>query len=281
MPSRRTGPDPKITPTMQNALRHQLAKDSDMTRREMVDFIRDKFEEDISVANISRTLKKHKMTFKVMRRVAEQQKPELRHFYQYRLKMLGCRSYHLVFIDESGIDKPCMFRRKGWAPKGITPVQTAKFQREGRIQILAAYSQKGIKLCRFLSGTVDKDIFEDFIDQLLHHCGKWPEPETVLIMDNVAFHYSDRVQQMCLEAGVKADFIAPYTPRTNPIEELFGEVKTYVKSQRKSNKSLIQRDYESYVKSCVKAVGNRQGSAEGHFRNAGIYIEQPPENLVL
>src|SRR6185312_7343371 len=104
--------------------------------------------------------------------------PELRHFYQYRLKMLGCRSYHLVFIDESGIDKPCVFRRKGWAPKGTTPVQKARFQREGRVQILAAYTQRGVKLSRFFSGTTDKTTFEDFIDQLLYHCGKWPEPET-------------------------------------------------------------------------------------------------------
>lgn len=276
MPSKRTGPDPKITPTMQMALCHRLATEPDMDRHEMIDFISKKFEEDVSVTTVTRALDKHNMTLKIMRRVAEQQKPELRHFYQYRLKTLGCRSYHLVFIDESGFDKPGMYQRKGWAPKGITPVQKAKFQRGLRLQLLAAYTQKGVKLSRFLYGSVDKPIFEDFIEQLLRHCGRWPEPETVLIMDNVAFHYSDRIQQMCEDAGVKVDFLAPYTPRTNPIEEFFGETKTHVKSQRKSHKSLIQRDFEGYIKSCVKAVGSRQGSAEGHFRNAGLFVEQPP-----
>lgn len=215
------------------------------------------------------------MTLKVVRRVAEQQKPELRHFYQYRLRMLGCRSYHLVFIDESGIDKPCVFRRKGWAPKGITAVQKAKFQREGRVQILAAYTQTGAKLFRVFPGSTDKAVFEDFIDQLLHHCGNWPEPETVLIMANAAFHCSERIPQMCEDAGVKVDFLVPYTPRTNPIEDFFGEVKTYAKSQQKKHQSLIRRDFGTCVKSCVKAVGSRQESAEGHFRNAGLYIEQP------
>ncbi|KAK7928432.1 hypothetical protein PG985_005430 [Apiospora marii] len=281
VPSTRPGPDPKVTPTMEMALCHQIAKEPDMDRREMMGFISKEFEVDVSATSISRALDKRTMTLKVMRRVAQQQKPELRHFYQYRLKMLGCRSYHLVFIDESGFDKPGMFRRKGWAPKGITPVQKAKFQRDSRLSMLAAYTQKGVKLSRFFYGSVDKATFEDFIDQLLCHCGRWPQPETVLVMDNVGFHYSERVQQMCREAGVKSDFIAPYTPRTNPIEEFFGQVKACIKSQRKSNSSLIQRDFESYVKSCAKVVGNQQGSAEGHFRNAGLYVEQPPPEETL
>jgi hypothetical protein len=99
----------------------------------MVDFISEHFKEEISVTSITRALDKHKMTVKVMRRVAEQQKPELLHFYQYRLKKLGCRSYHLVFINESGFNKPCVFGRKGWAPNGITPVQKARFQSRARL----------------------------------------------------------------------------------------------------------------------------------------------------
>jgi hypothetical protein len=84
-------------------------------------------------------------------------------------------------------------------------------------------------------------------------------------MDNVAFRYSNKVRQMCEDAGVKSDFVAPYTPRTNPIEELFGEIKTYVKLQCKKHLNFIRRDFEGYVKSCVKTVGSRQSSAESHF----------------
>lgn len=111
---------------MQIALCHRLATEPDMDRHEMVDFISKKFDEDVSMTTVTRALDKHNMTLKLMRRVAEQQKLELRQFYQYRPKMLGCRSYHLVFIDESGFNKSGMYQRKGWAPKGITPVQKAK-----------------------------------------------------------------------------------------------------------------------------------------------------------
>ena len=66
-------------------------------------------------------------------------------------------------------------------------------------------------------------------------------------MDNVAFHYSDRVRQMCEEASVKAD--ALYILRTNPIEEFFGEIKTSAKSQHKSqrNYSETSRAISSYA----------------------------------
>lgn len=98
----------------------------------------------------------------------------------------------------------------------------------------------------------------------------------MLLMDNVGFHYSDKVKQMCADTGVKFDFTPPYTPRTDPIEEFFGEVKTHVESQRKSYQGLIQRNFETYVRSCVRAIGSRKKSTEGHFRNAGLYVEQSP-----
>jgi transposase len=158
-----------------------------------------------------------------------------------------------VFIDESGFDRPGLYRKKGWAPKGITPVQKARFERGPRVQLIAAYTQRGIKLCRFFSGSMDRPLFEDFIEQLLCHCSRWPEPETVLIMDNGGFHYSERVRQMVEEAGVLLDFTPPYTPRTDPIEEFFGEVKNEVTAQE-----LQRADSEGFRDICeVVCRGSR------------------------
>jgi hypothetical protein len=108
---------------MAAVLSHRLAKESEMTQREMIDFIREEFGVEVSATTISRALKMRKTTLKVMRRVAQQQVLDLQHFYYYRLKMMGSRSYRYIFIDESGFDRPGMLRKKGWAPKGVTPVQ--------------------------------------------------------------------------------------------------------------------------------------------------------------
>ncbi len=82
-------------------------------------------------------------------------------------------------------------RKTGWSPLGITPVPVTRFHRNRRYQILPAYSQDGIELVRIYPGSTDSEVFEDFIEQLLQHCGRWPEPKSVLIMDNASFHRTD------------------------------------------------------------------------------------------
>lgn len=125
----------------------------------------------------------------------------MRDLYTYNIS--DFRSYHYVFVDESGCDKRIGFRRTGWSPLGVTPIQVSWFQREQRYQILPAYTQDGVILAHVFQGSTDSTVFEDFVEQLLPLCGKWPEPKSVLVMDNASFHHTERIEQMCHDAGVK------------------------------------------------------------------------------
>jgi transposase len=78
-------------------------------------------------------------------------------------------------------------------------------------------------------GSTEGEIFEDFIKELLSHCGKWPEPKSVIVMDNASFHRIERVEQLCRKAGVKLMYLPPYSPDLNPIEEFFAELKAFIK----------------------------------------------------
>lgn len=122
-----------------------------------------------------------------------------------------------MYVDEAGCDKRAGCRRTGWSPRGVTPVQISEFQRGQRYHILPAYAQDGVVLSRIYSGSTDAAVFEDFIEQLLHHCGRWPAAKSVLIMDNASFHHSQKISQMCREAGVKLLYLPPYSPTLNPI----------------------------------------------------------------
>jgi hypothetical protein len=138
----------------------------------------------VTNATISRALKSNGWSRKNTRRVAKEQNADLRDLYLHKLSAF--RSYHLVYIDESGCDKRIGFRRTGWSPLGVSPVQIAQFRRGQRYQILPAYSQDGVLLARVFQGSTDSTVFEDFLAQLLPHCGKWPEPKSVLVMDNAS-----------------------------------------------------------------------------------------------
>lgn len=127
---------------------------------------------------------------------AKERNPDLRDRYMHEISEF--QFYQFVFVDESGCDKRAGIRRTGRSPLGITPVQVSKFHRDKRYQILPAYAEDDIVLSQIFQGSTNTIIFEDLIEQLLQHCGKWPKTKSVLVMDNASFHHSERIKEMCV-----------------------------------------------------------------------------------
>lgn len=114
-----------ITPLMVEALCGHLFENPGLYLDEMVIYLRD--ESDVCVANstISRALAAKGWAKKTTRNQAKEQHAGLRDYYHPNLSEF--ESYHLVYIDVSGCDKRIGYRRTGWVPLGVTPVQVAKF----------------------------------------------------------------------------------------------------------------------------------------------------------
>jgi hypothetical protein len=123
-------------------------------------------------------------------------------------------------------------------------------------------------LSQVFQGSTDARVFEDFIEQLLQHCGKWPEPKSVLVMDNASFHHSGRVEELCSNAGVKLIYLPPYSPDLNPIEEFFSELKAFI---RRGFQTHTGHSFRDFLEWCVDVVGAREESAQGHF---GMQVSQ-------
>jgi transposase len=94
-------------------------------------------------------------------------------------------------------------------------------------------------------------------------------------MDNASFHHSARIEQLCGKAGVKLLYLPPYSPDLNPIEEFFAELKTFIKRNWQCYTDTPGQDFKAFLEWCVDTVGARKSSAEGHFRHAGLSIEEP------
>src|SRR5450432_3231572 len=112
----------------------------------MAVFLSDEFNVLFSVSSIGRALTSIKWTKKVIRRIANERNAGLRDFYTHKLSTY--RSYQLVYIDESECDKRIGFRRTGWPPLRVAPVEVTRFHRDRRYQILPAYNQDSILLSR-------------------------------------------------------------------------------------------------------------------------------------
>jgi transposase len=273
-PSNGVGRPRSITPPMLDALCEYLLEKPGLYRDEMVLFVLDEFNTHVTASSIGRALKSHGWTKKTIRRIAKARNADLRDLYMHNSWDSGFRSYHYVFVDESGCDKRSGFRRMGWSPLGVTPVQIARFQREQRFQILPAYTQDGVIFARVYQGSTDSTVFEDFIEQLLPLCGKWPEPKSVLVMDNASIHHTERIEQMCRDASVKLVYLPPYSPDLNPIEEFFAELKAFIKRNWHIYKENPEQGFDSFLEWCIDVVGSKKTSARGHFRHAGLIIEE-------
>lgn len=199
-PPTRIGRRRTVTPLMIEALCDHLTEKPGLYLDEMVVFLWDEFHSLATTSSIRRALVAKGWSKKTTRQQARERNADLRICYLHNLS--DFQSYHLVYVDESGCDKRVGFRRTGWSPLGVAPMQVSQFHREQRYQILPAYAQDGIVLSRVFRGSTDAIMFEDFIAQLLQHCGKWPEPKSVVVKDNASFHHSERIALMCGDAGV-------------------------------------------------------------------------------
>lgn len=79
---------------------------------------------------------------------------------------------------------------------------------------------------------------------------------------------------MCRDAGVILLYLPPYSPDLNPIQEFFAELKAFIKRQWHEYEHDPDQDFTMFLEWCIGVVGGRKHSAEGHFRHAGVDVEQ-------
>lgn len=164
-PPVRSGRRRLITPLMLEALCEHLLEKPALFLDEMAVFLWDEFNINVSTCSIRKSLASIGWSKKTAQQKAKERNQDLRDEYLHNISEF--HSFQLVFVDESGCDKRVGFRRTGWSPLRVAPVQVSEFHHDRRYQILPAYSQDGIILSRIFQGSTDGPMFEDFIKQLL------------------------------------------------------------------------------------------------------------------
>ena len=60
--------------------------------------------------------------------------------------------------------------------------------------------------------------FETFFKQMLPVCRNFPEPKSVLVMDNTGLYRRRQLRALCSSFGVENSFPLPYSPDLNPTD---------------------------------------------------------------
>lgn len=274
-PSKPLGRRSKITENMWLAIEDRLKTYPNTSQKALADFLSKEYKVQISRATVGRAIKRQKWTRKVMTTIAKERNQDLRDDYIDRRAHFDPKQ--MIFVDESGDDRGLAIPRLGYAPKGVTPKQIKRFHRGKRVSFLPAYAMDGIIYSEVYEGHTDNYVFEAFLERLLPYCGRFPEPRSVVFMDNASFHnISIKIKEKFAEAGVLIEKQSPYSPDLSPIEYFFGSLKNHIRSRSLEDEDLIRGDFKSYVQMQIKLLGQGEMGkkmAKAHFKKAQIYIQ--------
>ena len=194
---------------------------------------------------------------------------------RWEAKLAGWKADQLVFCDESASNERTLDRKRGWAPKGLPCRVSWNSTRSKRWSILPAIALEGYIAYDIYHGGYNSARFNHFIrTKLLPRMNPFPGPRSVLILDNASCHRSQELKDMCEEAGVVLEFLPPYSPDFNPIEESFSALKAWVRR----NRQLVDgfQDFGDFLTLGVEEFMEGK-DARGYFRSAGIGVESEDE----
>ena len=62
--------------------------------------------------------------------------------------------------------------------------------------------------------------------------GRFPGPNSVLILDNARVHHGGRIMELCEMFDIMLIYLPPYSPDMNPIEKVFLVLKSRLKQEQ-------------------------------------------------
>ena len=132
-----------------------------------------------------------------------------------------------------------MPRTHGYAPVGKRCIGRHDRNAKGRINVIGALLNNKLLNVNPVNGGIDSDVvYAWFRYELLPDL---PD-NSVVVMDNATFHKRDDIQQAITSRGHELEFLPPYSPDLNPVEQKWAQAKALRRKQRCSVEELFQQD---------------------------------------
>lgn len=216
---------------------------------------------------------------------------------------------HLVSLDESALDLRMTWRTRGWGQRGQRVVQKANFVRGqrwvdcaaaagwlyhnsviSRWSILPALTVDGVLDVTVVKGSVTGDRYLQFVERVLDQMNPYPNPYSVLLMDNASIHKSDELEQLVTSrwalyfshnilfvspdnsSGMRLVYLPAYSPDFNPIEEGFSATKAWIRRHGKYVRSVLSSKRSLRIRQVVKQAVYTAMTAQkaaGWFEHSG------------
>lgn len=254
----------KISEPVQLFIIHLLLRRPGVYLCEIVSEVQANFQLEITESAVCKFIKKMNFTRQKLVNYAMQRDDSLRQ--QFRDDVALYRTNNLIFVDETGTKKTDAVRKFGYSLRGH-PVKAQKlFVRGEHVTAIAAISMRGLEALKIVRGSVDGDVFYNFVcKDLLTKLQPFDgsNDNSVLVMDNCSIHHTSEVESALDDMGVITHFLPPYSPDYNPIELTFSKVKCAIKAMEAEILTLdidtillaafatvTQSDCQAWIRSC-------------------------------
>jgi transposase len=147
-------------------------------------------------------------------------------YQQFEKELNKYNDDEIVCIDETSFSN-LGNEKYGYFNKGKTPEMANVLKRE-RYSVLMAVQPSGILQTEVFDQPVNKECFNSFMIRLLSNIKD--NGIKAVLLDNVSFHHNKDFREWCKKYDISLLFIPPYSPRCNPIEQVFSIVKRYFRS---------------------------------------------------
>ena len=220
----------KVTPTVELIILTLVIQQPGIFLREVQAELRN-YCVDVDISTICLFLRKSGLTRQKMVVIAQQRDEYLR--AKFKIDVSLYKPEMLVFLDETGADRRNATRKHGYSVRGRPATSYKLLVRGQHVSTIAFMSAKGLLDCKLVQGSVDGDVFYDFVhSHLLAHLQPFngSNPHSVVILDNASIHHTQEAVKAIEDVGAIVQFLPPYSPDFNPIEEMFSKIKSTMKS---------------------------------------------------
>ena len=256
------------------AIERIVDDDAGLYLDEMSDLLLEETGTRFSDVTISRALRRYGYSLRTLYTKAAQ-RDELLHL-ECRMRLAQYDPRQLVFVDETHQDERQARRRRGWAKRGRVPTV---FEALGskRFTVIAACNLWGFVMdaCETIElkphQGVDGARFLEWVEQkLVPQLGSFMagEKNSVVVLDNASVHKKElrKVVRAIRAAGAVVEFLSPYSPDLNPIEEAFSKVKKGCRRDRQ----LYLANAKSCIETALRSVTTQD--FHGYFRHSGLDV---------
>jgi transposase len=196
-----------------------------------------------SISTIWRIIRNLGLSYKQVRKKVEMNKntEEIKNNYKRDIRELGYNK--VLCFDEVGFQLE-MDPKKGWSRKGTRCV--IKKSKGGRTNYSGCFliSSEGVEHWEIKKGSVKSDDLLKFFGNSNEDILKGK----TLVLDNARTHHKKEVKDKLTNLEIIGKYLPPYSPELNPIEEVFGWLKTELRRMKIRKEDELKNGIELLVK---------------------------------